>query len=226
MKLSENTINILKNYAVINPSILVKTGSMLSTVSPQKSIFAKATVEETFPTQFAIYELSRFLGVLSLFNEPELDFGEKQMTIISGSQTLNYTYADPSMIVTPPEKDINFPGADIDFNITQEDLQKVVRAAGVLQLPDIAVVGDGVNLKMSCTNSKNPTTDAFNIKLGTTDISFNMIFKAENIIKLISTNYNVKISSKGLALFSSDSKPDQPSVRYYVATEATSSFKN
>lgn len=92
MKLSENTINILKNYSVINPSLLVKPGNVLSTVSPVKSIFAKATVEENFPSQFAIYELSKFLGVVSLFNEPELDFGEKQMTIISGSQSLNYTY--------------------------------------------------------------------------------------------------------------------------------------
>jgi hypothetical protein len=220
MKLSENTINILKNYAVINPSLLVKPGNVLSTVSPVKSIFAKATVEENFPSQFAIYELSKFLGVVSLFNEPELDFGEKQMTIISGSQSLNYTYADPSMIVTPPEKDINFPEPDIEFNITQEELQKVVRATGVLQLPDIAVIGDGSTLKMSSTNSKNPTTDVFNIKVGETAKTFNMIFKAENIIKLLSANYNVKISSKGLALFTADT------IRYYVATEANSSFNN
>ena len=220
MKLSENTINILKNYAVINPSLLVKPGNVLSTVSPVKSIFAKATVEENFPLQFAIYELSKFLGVVSLFNEPELDFGEKQMTIISGSQSLNYTYADPSMIVTPPEKDINFPEPDIEFNITQEELQKVVRATGVLQLPDIAVIGDGSTLKMSSTNSKNPTTDVFNIKVGETAKTFNMIFKAENIIKLLSANYNVKISSRGLALFTADT------IRYYVATEANSSFNN
>lgn len=220
MKLSENTINILKNYAVINPSLLVKPGNVLLTVSPVKSIFAKATVEENFPSQFAIYELSKFLGVVSLFNEPELDFGEKQMTIISGSQSLNYTYADPSMIVTPPEKDINFPEPDIEFNITQEELQKVVRATGVLQLPDIAVIGDGSTLKMSSTNSKNPTTDVFNIKVGETTKTFNMIFKAENIIKLLSANYNVKISSKGLALFTADT------IRYYVATEANSSFNN
>jgi hypothetical protein len=155
-----------------------------------------------------------------LFNEPELDFGEKQMTIISGSQSLNYTYADPSMIVTPPEKDINFPEPDIEFNITQEELQKVVRATGVLQLPDIAVIGDGSTLKMSSTNSKNPTTDVFNIKVGETAKTFNMIFKAENIIKLLSANYNVKISSRGLALFTADT------IRYYVATEANSSFNN
>ncbi len=220
MKLSENTINILKNQAVINPALLVKPGNVLSTVSPVKSIFAKATVEENFPSQFAIYELSKFLGVISLFNEPELDFGEKQMTIISGSQSLNYTYADPSMIVTPPEKDINFPEPDIEFNITQEELQKVVRATGVLQLPDIAVIGNGSTLKMSSTNSKNPTTDVFNIKVGETAKTFNMIFKAENIIKLLSANYNVKISSRGLALFTADT------IRYYVATEANSSFNN
>lgn len=218
MQLSENTLNILKNFSTINPSILVKEGNVLSTISQQKSIFAKATVEETFPAQFAIYELSKFLGVLSLFKDPEIELSTNQMIIKSGKQSLNYTYADASMIVTPPEKDITFPDPDIEFNVTQEELQKVVRATGVLQLPDIAVVGDGHEVRLHATNSKNPTTDTFTVGVGTTDKSFNMVFKAENIIKLLSANYSVKVSSKGLALFTSDS------VSYYVATEANSSF--
>jgi hypothetical protein len=218
MQLSENTLNILKNFSTINPSILVKEGNVLSTISQQKSIFAKATVEETFPSQFAIYELSKFLGVLSLFKDPEIELSTKQMIIKSGKQSLNYTYADASMIVTPPEKDITFPDPDIEFNVTQEELQKVVRATGVLQLPDIEVVGDGHEVRLCATNSKNPTTDTFTLDVGTTDKNFNMVFKADNIIKLLSTNYNVKVSSKGLALFTSDS------VSYYVATEANSSF--
>ncbi|CAB5221490.1 sliding clamp [uncultured Caudovirales phage] len=218
MKLSESTLNILKNFSTINPSILVKEGNVLSTISPQRSIFAKATVEETFPAQFAIYELSKFLGVLTLFKDPEIELGSKQMTIKSGKQSLNYTYADPSMLIVPPEKDITFPEPDIEFDVSQEELQKVVRATGVLQLPDIAVVGDSSTIRICATNSKNPTTDTFTVDVGSTDKNFNMVFKAENIIKLLSTNYNVKVSSKGLALFTSDS------ASYYVATEANSSF--
>ena len=219
MKISESTLVILKNFAAINKSILVKPGSVLSTISEMKTIFAKATVQETFPAQFAIYELSKFLGVLSLFNDPEIEFNEKNMKISSGKQSLLYTYADASMIVTPPEKDITFPSPDIEFNVTQEELQRVVRSAGVLQLPEITVVGDGSVIRLCSGNSKNPSADTFMIDVGTTDKTFNMVFKAENAMKLISTDYNVKISSKGLSLFTSNT------VSYYVPTESNSSFK-
>ena len=220
MKISENTIAIFKNFATINKSILVKPGSVLSTISEMKTIFAKATVEETFPSQFAIYELSKFLGVLSLFSDPEIEFGEKNMKISSGKQSLLYTYADSSMIVTPPEKDISFPSPDIEFDITQEELQRVVRATGVLQLPEITVVGNGSTIRLCASNSKNPSADTFMVDVGTTDKNFNMVFKAENIMKLISTGYNVKISSRGLALFTSST------ISYYVPTESNSTFNN
>ena len=219
MKLSDNTINVFKNFATINPSVLVHPGDFITTMSPTKSIYAKAQVEETFPTKFAIYELAKFLGVVSLFKEPELDFNDKQVKIVSGRQSVNYTYADPSMIVAPdPNKDINFPAADIEFSISQEELQKVVRASGVLQLPEIAVIGNGETITVTATNSKNPTTDVFSVEVGTTDKTFNMVFKVDNIIKLISGNYDVKISSKGLSKWSTSN------VLYFVATEATSSF--
>lgn len=218
MKLSENTLNILKNFSAINPSILVKEGNVLSTISQQKSIFAKVNVEESFPRQFAIYELSKFLGVLSLFKDPEIELGDNQMTIKSGKQSLNYTYADPSMIVSPPEKEITMPDPDVEFSVSQEELQKLVRAAGVLQLPEIAVIGNGSSVSFSAINSKSPTADTFNVDLGATDKTFKMIFKAENIIKLMSTNYSVKISSKGIALFTSDT------ISYYIPTESNSSF--
>jgi gp45 sliding clamp, C terminal len=219
MKLSENTTNILKNFSTINPSLLVHPGNIITTMSPTKSIYAKAMVEENFPTQFAIYELNKFLGITSLFKEPELDFGDRQVKIVSGRQSVNYTYADPSMIVAPdPNKDINFPAADVEFSISQEELQKVVRASGVLQLPEIAVTGDNHHITVTATNSKNPTTDVFAVEVGETDKSFSMIFKLENIIKLISGNYDVKISSRGLSKWSTGN------VMYYVATEASSSF--
>jgi hypothetical protein len=219
MKLSENTINIMKNFATINPSLLVHPGDVLTTMAPGKGIFARATVEENFPTKFAIYEMSKFLGITSLFKEPELEFGDHQVKIVADRQTVNYTYADPSMIVAPPvDKDINFPVADIEFTISHEELQKLIRAAAVFQLPEIAVNGDGEKITVTATNSKNPTTDTFSIDVGTTEKTFNMYFKLENIIKLISADYNVKISSKGLSQFTANN------VMYYVAVEANSNY--
>jgi len=219
MKLSENTINLMKNFASINPSLLVNPGEVLTTMAPNKAIFAKANVEESFPKRFAIYEMAKFLGVISLFKEPELEFGDNQVKIVSGRQSVNYTYADPSMIVAPPvDKDINFPAAEIEFNITQEELQKLIRAAAVLQLPELSVNGDEHNITVSATNSKNPTADTYSLDVGTTDKMFNMIFKVENIVKLLSTDYQVRISAKGLSQFNASS------VTYYVATEANSQY--
>lgn len=221
MKLSEHTVNVLKNFSNINPMLLVNPGSSLTTMNINKSIFALADVEENFPSQFAIFELPKFLGVLSLFKEPELEFGSKQVKIVTDRQSVNYTFADPSMIVAPdPNKNINFPAADIEFSISQEELQRVVRATAVLQLPDIAVVGDGENISITATNSKNPTTDGFSIVVGNTDKNFTMYFEVSDIIKLISSDYNVKISSKGLSQWRSDN------VLYYVAVKANSSFAN
>jgi hypothetical protein len=144
-----------------------------------------------------------------------------QITIKSGTQTLNYTCAEPSMIISPPEKEISFPTTAAEFSIKQEDLQKVIRAAGVLQLPDIAVVGDGSTITVTSTNSKNPTTDKFSVDVGSTDQSFSLIFKSENIIKLYSSDYNVKLTSKGISKFESTSNVNTV---YYIASEANSKF--
>lgn len=219
MKLSENTINIMKNFSTINPSLLVNPGDVLTTMAPMKGVFAKAVVDETFPKRFAIYEMAKFLGIVSLFKEPELEFGDHQVKITTGRQSVNFTYADPATIIAPPaDKDINFPVADVEFTISQEELQKLIRAAAVFQLPEIAVNGDGQNITVTATNSKNPTTDTFSIDVGTTDKNFNMIFKLENIIKLLSSDYNVKISSRGLSQFSTNN------ITYYVAVEANSQY--
>ena len=219
MKLSDNTINIMKNFATINPSLLVNPGDILTTMAPNKGIFAKATVEENFPARFAIYELVKFLGIVSLFKDPELDVNEKQVRLVAGRQSVNYTCANPSMIVAPdPNKDINFPAADIEFSISQEELQRVVRATGVLQLPEIAVIGDGETISVTATNSKNPTADVFSVEVGTTDKIFSMVFSVDNIVKLISNSYDVKITSRGI------SKWTESNITYYVVTEAASSF--
>jgi hypothetical protein len=213
MKLSEQTINILKNFSTINPSLLVKPGNDLITVSPTRSIFAKCTVEEKFPKQFAIYELSKFLGMVSLFKEPDLEFMKHQLRITSDRQSVNFTYADPNTIVAPTADTVKFPSADVEFELLGEELQKLIRAASILQLPHIVVSGDGSKVKIAASDAKNPTTDTFSVEVGATDKEFNITFKVENIIKLLSTTYNVKITLKGLAQFTSDV------VTYFVASE-------
>lgn len=219
MKLSENTIAVLRNFSTINPSILIKSGSQLATVSTSRAIYTEASVEETFPQQFAIYELHKFLGILSLFTDPVLEFSTNQVAIKSGKQSVNYTFADPNSIVIPDQtKAFSFPPHEVEFNIEHGEFSRVVKAAGILQLPNITVTGDEGIVKVSANNVKNPSTNLFNIEVGQTPHTFRVDFSLENIIKLIQKDYNVKISSRGMSKFTADN------IVYYVANEASSKF--
>src|SRR6202051_4276410 len=162
MQLSERTVEVLTNFSTINNSILVKPGNLLRTVSQQKTVMVKAEVAETFQREFAIYDLKRFLGVLSLFKNPDLTFSDKFVTIESEGQSVKYVYADPSSIgVLPPTKEISFPTPDVEFVVKQEQLTAVLKAGSVLQMPEMAVVGkDGV-ITLRALNSKDPSADEY-----------------------------------------------------------------
>jgi len=219
MKLSDNTLNVLKNFSSINHGILFRAGNTLRTISPQKTVMASAEVEETFDRDFAIYDLSKFLGALTLFEQPEIKIGETQATIAAGNRKLVYTYADPSTFLTPPAKDLNFPTTDIVLNVSHEDLQKVQKAANVLQLPETVISGDGENIYLSADDTKNPSKDKYSVAVGTTTRVFNAVFKNENL-KLLTNDYLVEISDKGISKFSATG------VVYFIATEQNSTFNN
>lgn len=218
MNFDARTLQILKNFSTINPSILFKPGSVLSTISPTKTIMAMAKLPEAINSPFAIYDLSRFLSTLSLFENPEFSVESGYMQIKQGSRKINYTFAEPSMIVSPPEKDIKLPDPEVQFTLTAEHLQELLRALSVLALPEIAVVGDGTTLFVQVLDSKNPSGDTYSVTVGETSNTFKMIFKAENL-KLLPNSYDVRISSKGLSHFSSDE------VEYYIAVEASSTYE-
>ena len=221
MKISENTINILKNFSNINGSILVRPGNVLTTVGVQRTIYATATVEESFPQQFAIYELPKLLGILSLFQDYDIDFGENQLTINAGNQIVNFTYANTSTIISPPEdKKIIVDPAEIEFSINHSDFHKILRASSILQVPNIAVVGDGNTIKICAINSKNPTSDTFSIEVGSTEKIFNMVFRVEYLVKLLPLSYNIKINSKGISSFTDNN------IQYFIMTEAESKFNS
>ena len=223
MILSEQTINVLKNFAQINPSIQFKPGEVMTTVSPQKTVMAKATVEETFPSGAAIYDLNRFLGVLSLFDEPELIFNDKMVTVSKEKKKINYTFADPQMIITPPEKEINFPEPEVTVDVTWAEIQQVLRAASVMQLPEIALIGSSGEVHLSAIDSKNPTADVYSSEVGETNDEFTFIFKVENL-KLLNLSYIIQVSERGIAKFTS-SNTYGPKVEYWVATESNSTFE-
>ena len=211
---------VLKNFAGINNSILVKKGSKLRTMSVAKNILAEADITEDFPREFGIYDLNQFLNGLSLHQDPNLDFSEDTyLTIREGKRRVKYFFADPQVIVSPPEKEINLPTQDVCFQIESITLDKLLKAAAVYQLPDLSAVGkDGV-IKLVVRDKKNDTSNEFAIVVGETDKEFSFNFKVENI-RIIPGSYNVVISSKLLSKFSNESL----NLVYYIALEPDSTF--
>ena len=194
MKLSDNTLTLLKNFAGINQSILVKQGNKLRTISIAKNILAEAEITEEFPRDFAIYDLNQFLNGLSLHQDPDLDFAEDSyITIREGKRRVKYFYADPNVIISPPEKEIKLPSDDVCFQLETGSLEKLVKAASVYQLPDISAIGDAGAIRLVVRDKKNDTSNEYSIVVGETSEQFTFNFKVENISKIISGAYNVVV---------------------------------
>jgi len=194
MKLSEKTLTLLKNFSNINQSILFKQGSSLRTISVMKNILAEATIDEDLPTDFGIYDLGQFLNGLALHTRPELDFqNEGYVYIKEGRMRSKYFFADPKVIVTPPEKEITLPSEDVNFTLSTDQLDKLLKAAGIYQLPDLTVVGKNGVVKIQVRDRKNDTSNDFAITVGETDDTFSFNFKVENI-KILPGTYDVVVS--------------------------------
>jgi len=220
MKLSDNTLTILKNFAGINNSILVKGGNKLRTISVAKNILAEADISEEFPRDFAIYDLNQFLNGLSLHADPDLDFKEESyLSIREGKRRVKYFFADPNVIIAPPEKEINLPSQDVCFQLDSASLEKLVKAAAVYQLPDLSAVGEAGVIKLVVRDKKNDTSNEYAIVVGETDQEFTFNFKVENI-KIIPGAYDVVVSSKLLSQFTNT----RYNLTYYIALEPDSTF--
>ena len=220
MKLSDKTISLLKNFSSINQSILFKEGNKLRTISVMKNILAEATVSEEFAKDFGVYDLNQFLNGLSLHQSPELDFKNDGYVVIrEGKMRSKYFFADPNVIVTPPEKDITLPSEDVCFEVSTEQLDKLLKAAAVYQLPDISAVGEGGVIKLLVRDKKNDTSNDFAIVVGETTDEFEFNFKVENI-KVLPGTYEVVVSKKLLSRFESKNHD----LTYYIALEPDSTF--
>ena len=220
MKLSDKTLSLLKNFSNINQSILFKKGNKLRTISVMKNILAEVTIDEEAPKDFGIYDLSQFLNGLSLHNDPELDFANDGHVVIKeGRMRSKYYFADPNVIVTPPEKGITLPSEDVAFELSTDQLDKLLKAAAIYQLPDLAVVGGEGVVKVLVRDKKNDTSNSFSIIVGETDKEFSFNFKVENI-KILPGTYNVVVSSKLLSRFSSKNHD----LVYYIALEPDSTI--
>ncbi len=227
MIINNETVETLKNFAEINQSLVIETGDVIKTVSEQTNVLAKAKLGQSFPQDFAIYDLNKFLGVLSLFAEPQFDFSEKSIKIqssvdannfVAGDSVAEYQFANMSLFENERKilaKDINLPSEDAVFRLEEKYFISIMRAAAVMSLPEIAVVANEGKLKIQAIDAKT-SVDSYAVELGVSTSNFKMIFKIENL-KLMRGSYDVKISNKGLGYF----KNLDRELEYWIATEQT-----
>jgi len=220
MKLTTETISVLKNFSTINQNLLVKAGNSIATMSAMKNIVAKAEVSEVFPTDFAIYDLNEFLSALSLFGKPDLEFNNEFVIVTEEgtSKSLKYWFSDPE-VVTTPSKEISMPSTEVAFNITSDTLSEITKAAAVVGVPDMALE----NGKLMVTDKKNATANAFSTDLGIdSEANYKFWFKVENL-KIMSGSYDVEISSKNNCHISHFTNTNV-GVQYWIALEPESTY--
>jgi len=221
MKLSEGTVAILKNFSTVNQSLQFKSGNTLKTISPLKTIFVEATVEENFPKEFALYDLNKLLAKVSLYKEAHLAFDDDKINISTENKKKSdfIKYCSPKIIIIPPEKNITIGDADCSFSLSQEDLDWMRKSAGISGSPNFVFESDGSTIQFIETDVKDDSADQSKIEIGTGDgTKFRVVMKVENF-KLLDGSYDVAIAKKGLAQF----KHKTVAITYYIAIEAASS---
>ena len=219
MFLSSETTAILKNFASINQSILIKPGKRLRSMSVMKNILVEAEVTEEFTDEIAIYDLNQFLNCMSLIPGAELEVNGGSVVIGDQDNSIEYRLSDPSVISAPPDKELKLPSEDVCLILSEDNLDKVKKAAAVLQIPDVSIIGDGEKIKLTVRDKKNSGSNSYSIDVGDTDRVFQANAKVDNL-KLMSGDYDVIVSEKNLAQFTSHSHP----IVYYVAIEPDSNW--
>jgi hypothetical protein len=218
MKFSDQTLTILKSFSTINKSIKFTPGNVLKTITPEKTLVAQATIPDQIPAEACVYDLSRFLSILSLHKDPDVDFQDKYFVINEGKRRTKYAFADVSMIHTPPEKEITIPSADVQVSVSWDDLQSVVKAAGVLQFTEIAFVGQEGKVFLKAVDTSTANADDYGIEIGETADEFSIVIKTDNL-KLLPQDYQVTLCAKGISEFKGDS------AKYFVAIDTKSTYK-
>jgi hypothetical protein len=222
MKFSDKTLTILKNFSSINQSLLFSKGNVIRTMSVMKNILAEAVIDEELPREFGIYELNQFLNGLALHPDAKLDFENDSYLLIkdNNNNKTKYYYSNPSVIVSPPDKNMELPSQDICFQLDSSKLNQLLKAAGVYQVPDLCAVGDGATIKLVVRDKENSTSNEYSIEVGETDKVFVMNYKVENI-KIIAGKYDVIISKRGISKFINNNL----NLVYYIALEPDSTFE-
>lgn len=214
MKVSNEMCDVLKSFSGINQSIWVDEGNILRTISPAKTILAKATVEEDFDSPFGIYDLNQFLGCLSLVENAEIDLKDTYMRIHNDRNKIKYGYVEKDIITTPPAKEMKLPSEDVTFVLTNDVMQKVMQSCNVMQFPNVVVEVKDNQLSLVACDVKNPGGNRFEAFVCEHEGEYSFTYRSDNL-KVMPFDYNVSISDKGISKWSS--RPEK--VEYFIALE-------
>ena len=222
MKISDNTIQILKNFSTINTGLKIKQGNVIRTISPNSTVFAEAIVNENFPKEFALYDLNKLLAKISLYKDADIDFNDTNLSISNNNRNKMDTirYSAPKVVVSPPDKTINIPSPDCELSISQDDIDWMRKSANISRLPIFVFESDGESIYFSASDPSKDDADTTKIRLGDGDGNkFVVNIKSDNF-KLLDGSYDVSISKKGLARF----KHKTINITYFIAIESNSKF--
>lgn len=221
INLSKETLSILKNFASLNSNILVKPGNVLRTITPSKNGMAEAKVSESFDTEFGIWDLNKFLGVISLFNNPNFEFHDKYVIISGGgSQKVKYYYSEPKLLTTPT-KNVNMPDSVVSATLSGADFTQIQKASAVMQLPDLSFVNKNGSIVAAVTDLKDPTSNNYEVEVGDYDgnADFKFNFQIQNI-KLLAGDYDINFAKNTVAEFSNVNTD----LVYWFAMESGSTY--
>lgn len=217
MKFSKETLNVLKNFASINSNMMLKEGNEVTTISVGKSLVGRATISESIPQNFGVYDIAELLGVVSLFEDPEITFHEKYITIDQGKSSIKYFAADESVLVYPKK----FPpmgDPEIEFSLNATDITAILKTASVLKTSDVRFVGDGESLNVVVGDKKTKTANSFVLKIGETDKAFSVSINTDNL-KIIPQDFSVGVINRRMIQLKSET------LTYIIAIETDSSFE-
>lgn len=223
MKISKETIEVLKNFSAINPNLVIKNGNTLSTIADAKNIMANATVEETFDTEVGIYDLNEFLSALNLIEDPELDFGDNSVSIRNERASVNYRYSDP-LILTSPQKDVNMPEPDFEVKITSNIINEIRKAGGALGHAVVSIVSteDSDKVYLEVKDPDNSSANTYRLNIGDGESrSYDFQFLISNL-KLLPDDYEISVSSKLISQWNGINNKTQ----YWIALEKNSNYNS
>ena len=211
MKLDSATLAVLKNFALINPNLQINPSDVLQTKDSGGAVRARAVVPTSFPEVAGISDLSKFLSVVGLLEDPKVEFKQNKFVISDDKSSIDYTYAAINQLDVPPDKNIKMPPAEIDVDVSWEDISRVTRAAGVLQVPDIGIVADTQSVYMVAYNNADPTTNQFRVEIAPNPTGeTHQVYLKHSYLKLIARDYNVKVSTRGIVQF------EAPNLQYWI----------